>query len=206
MPEYLAPGVYVEEVDTGSKPIEGVSTSTAGMVGVTERGPVDFPILVTSFGEYARWFGERLRPEDYSNGVKDPHCHLPHAVEGFFTNGGKRLYVTRVLDVGGATKAATEAFDRGAVTSASTTLLRAASELTGTLASGPILVVVDTTNLAKDDVIRIGDGSGAEYRVVAANPTADKTLVGLSLPLSRSHDVGASVEEFTRTAAGSGPL
>ena len=41
MPEYLAPGVYVEEVDTGSKPIEGVSTSTAGMVGVTERGPVE---------------------------------------------------------------------------------------------------------------------------------------------------------------------
>ena len=49
MPEYLAPGVYVEEVDTGSKPIEGVSTSTAGMIGVTERGPVNVPILITSY-------------------------------------------------------------------------------------------------------------------------------------------------------------
>ena len=60
MPEYLAPAVYIEEVDTGSKPIEGVSTSTAGMIGLTERGPVDIPILVTSAGEFQRWFGQYL--------------------------------------------------------------------------------------------------------------------------------------------------
>src|SRR5215216_6710467 len=97
MPEYLAPGVYVEEIDTGSKPIEGVSTSTAGAVGVTERGPVDVPILVTGIGEFTRWFGERLNIADFSNG-NEFHCYLPHAVDGFFTNGGKRMYVTRVLD------------------------------------------------------------------------------------------------------------
>ena len=39
MPEYLAPGVYVEEIEMGGKPIEGVSTSTAGFLGETERGP-----------------------------------------------------------------------------------------------------------------------------------------------------------------------
>ena len=49
MPEYLAPAVYVEEIDTGSKPIEGVSTSTAGLIGVAERGPVGVPILITSW-------------------------------------------------------------------------------------------------------------------------------------------------------------
>ena len=43
MPEYLAPGVYVEEVPSGSKPIEGASTSTAAMVGMTQRGPVNVP-------------------------------------------------------------------------------------------------------------------------------------------------------------------
>ena len=74
MPEYLAPAVYVEEVDTGSKPIEGVSTSTSGMVGVTERGPVDVPILVTSTGEYRRVFGELLNPALYAE-----HRFLPHA-------------------------------------------------------------------------------------------------------------------------------
>ena len=66
MPEYLAPGVFVEEVDTGLKPIEGVSTSTAGMIGLTERGPVNVPILITSMGEFTRWFGERLSIEEFA--------------------------------------------------------------------------------------------------------------------------------------------
>jgi Bacteriophage tail sheath protein len=99
MPEYLAPGVYVEEIDTGSKPIEGVSTSTAGMVGVTERGPVNVPILITSFGEFTRWFGGYLNPADFPDTNQDrPLRYLPHAVEGFFTNGGKRVFIVRVLD------------------------------------------------------------------------------------------------------------
>src|SRR5437867_2445882 len=125
MPEYLSPGVYVEEVDTGSKPIEGVSTSTTGMVGVTERGPVNVPILVTSYGEYVRWFGERLKPQEYANG-DERHCFLPHAVEGFFTNGGKRVYIVRVLDAAKAQKASTFLFDRSTAASASTRLLRRA--------------------------------------------------------------------------------
>ena len=56
MPEYLAPGVYVEEISTGPRPIEGVGTSTAGMVGQTERGP-ERPTLVTGWLEYQRLFG-----------------------------------------------------------------------------------------------------------------------------------------------------
>ena len=60
MPEYLSPGVYVEEVPSGNKPIEGVSTSTAGIVGVTERGPVNEPTLVTSYADFTRKFGGYL--------------------------------------------------------------------------------------------------------------------------------------------------
>ena len=95
MPEYLSPGVYVEEVDSGSKPIEGVSTSTAGMVGVTERGPCNVPILVTSPGEFTRTFGGFLPATEFGS-----HRYLPHAVEGFFSNGGKRLYVVRICPAG----------------------------------------------------------------------------------------------------------
>jgi uncharacterized protein len=84
MPEYLSPGVYVEEVDTGNKPIEGVATSTVGFIGVAERGP-DEPVLVTSFGEYTRSFG------GYVN-----NRYLAHSVEGFFQNGGKRCFINRV--------------------------------------------------------------------------------------------------------------
>jgi len=84
MPEYLAPGVYVEEVERGSKSIEGVSTSTAGFLGETERGPTK-PKLLTSFSDYRRAFG----------GYHDS-SYLAHAVNGFFTNGGSRCYVGRV--------------------------------------------------------------------------------------------------------------
>src|SRR5678815_4494697 len=97
MPEYLAPGVYVEEIQTGNKPIEGVSTSTTGAVGVTERGPINVPQLVTSYGEYQRLFGGYLPADEFTDGIGVVHAYLPHSVEGFFLNGGKRAYITRVL-------------------------------------------------------------------------------------------------------------
>jgi phage tail sheath protein FI len=87
MPEYLAPGVYIEEVSTGPRPIEGVSTSTTAMLGQTERGP-EAPRLVTSWLEYQRWYGGYLPIEQ---------SYLPYAVEGFFMNGGSRLYVGRII-------------------------------------------------------------------------------------------------------------
>ena len=90
MPEYLSPGVYVEEIEIGAKPIEGVSTSTAGFVGMTERGPLNNPTLVTSFAEYQRTFGGYLG-DDFKE-----FRFLPYAVEGFFSNGGQRAYITRV--------------------------------------------------------------------------------------------------------------
>jgi phage tail sheath protein FI len=92
MPEYRAPGVYVEEVERGPKPIEGVSTSTAGFLGVTERGPTE-PRLITSFAEYRRVFGGY--PGADPSYVSYP-SNLPYAVDGFFTNGGGRCYVGRV--------------------------------------------------------------------------------------------------------------
>src|SRR5882672_3799931 len=141
MPEYLAPGVYVEEIDTGSKPIEGVSTSTAGMVGVTERGPVNVPILITSFGEFTRWFGGYLDPAVFVN-THGRHCYLPHAVEGFFTNGGKRVYIVRILDTTKALAASTYLFDRGTATSASLQLLHRSRS------NDMVIVVSDNAGLA----------------------------------------------------------
>ena len=90
MPEYLSPGVYVEEVDTGNKPIEGVGTSTVGFIGVAERGPVDWPRLVTSFSEFVRLYGKYV-----TDGAADRY--LARGVEGFFQNGGKRCFVQRVV-------------------------------------------------------------------------------------------------------------
>lgn len=100
MPEYLAPGVYVEEVSTGPRPIEGVSTSTAGFVGETERGTTR-PTLVTSWSDYVRKFGGYIDPPISST----PNIYLPYAVRGFFDNGGQRLYVARVCGQNAATAA-----------------------------------------------------------------------------------------------------
>lgn len=93
MPEYLAPGVYTEEISAGPVPITGVSTSTAGFVGLTERGPTTVR-LVTSIRDFQRWYGGLLEPESAGG------SYLPFAVKGFFDNGGQRLFVARVTGAG----------------------------------------------------------------------------------------------------------
>jgi phage tail sheath protein FI len=199
MPEYLSPGVYVEEIDTGNKPIEGVSTSTAGMEGLAERGPLNVPILVTGYGEYLRWFGGYLNIEDFTNAT-GAHCYLPHAVEGFFTNGGKRAFITRVAGEG-AVAATDDLFDRGSAASADSIILRAAAESTGTVANLPLLYVLNPlglTNIAPHNWIRIGDGSPAEYKQVSAiGAVASNTHVPLNFPLNFRHEANSQVQQFT---------
>src|SRR5882724_1010077 len=92
MPEYLAPGVYVEEIGTGPRPIEGVSTSTAGFVGQTERGPL-LPHFVTSWEEFYRWYGGYVDRTPGGTNRK----YLPYAVRGFFDNDGQRLFIARIV-------------------------------------------------------------------------------------------------------------
>ena len=123
MPQYFSPGVYVEEVESGPKPIEGVSTSVAGAVGVTQRGPTSGkPTLVTSFGDFQRIFGGFLRePDDASllnRWAADADeggrwWHFAHAVKGFFDNGGQQLFVKRVF--ASTSTPSSAAFGRGLV-------------------------------------------------------------------------------------------
>lgn len=95
MPEYLAPGVFVEEVSYRAKSIEGVSTTTTGFVGPTRYGPVrGEPELVTSLVEFERIYGGRSQLE-FADGPIDNY--MWHAVRAFFEEGGKRLYVSRVF-------------------------------------------------------------------------------------------------------------
>jgi len=92
MAEYLSPGVYVEGFEQGGRPIEGVSTSTAGFVGMTERGMIKgAPELVTSFADFKRKFGGYLSKAEYKD-----YSYLPICVEHFFINGGARCYIMRV--------------------------------------------------------------------------------------------------------------
>ena len=115
MPEYLAPGVYVEEVSYRSKSIEGVSTTTTGFVGPTRYGPVeDPPEVLTSLLDFERIYGDRGRlqfadatsyldisapPADLEDQVHREAMdnYMWHAVRAFFENGGARLYVKRIF-------------------------------------------------------------------------------------------------------------
>ena len=97
MPEYLAPGVYVEEVSYRSKSLEGVSTSVAGFIGPTRYGPTEGePELLTSFADFERIYGgvDGLSFADQSG--EQPNF-MAHAVRAFFENGGRRGYAMRVF-------------------------------------------------------------------------------------------------------------
>ena len=96
MPEYLAPGVYVEEVSYRAKSIEGVSTTTTGFVGPSRYGPVDLPLdVVTGLGEFERVYGDRQQMQ--FSGSSPTHNYMWHAVRAFFEEGGKRLYLARIF-------------------------------------------------------------------------------------------------------------
>src|SRR5215471_18245596 len=99
MPEYLAPGVYVEETSFRAKSIEGVGTTTTAFVGPTRRGPVvttefdqagnppALPELLTSYADFERMYGgvDNLR-----FGTADTTNYLAHSVVQFFNEGGSR--------------------------------------------------------------------------------------------------------------------
>lgn len=102
MPEYLSPGVYVEEVDNGPKPIEGAGTAMACFIGFTEKAQLsrqvdgetitedvlNKPQLVTNWTQYVERFGNLIKG-----------AYLPQSVYGYFQNGGTRCYVVSVKTI-----------------------------------------------------------------------------------------------------------
>src|SRR6266581_2060506 len=93
MPQYLAPGVYIEEVSFRSKSIEGASTTTTGFIGPTRYGPIDLDNeLITSLGDFKRIYGDG---EQLEFGTSFLHNYTWHAARGFFAEGGRQLYISR---------------------------------------------------------------------------------------------------------------
>ena len=95
MPTYLSPGVYVEEVPAGSRPIEGVGTSVAAFVGLAPKGPINEPTLVSNWTQFADTFGDFVESS-----------YLAYAVYGYFLNGGGNCFVVRIAaDSGNGSRA-----------------------------------------------------------------------------------------------------
>jgi phage tail sheath protein FI len=128
MPEYLSPGVYVEEVASGIKPIEGVGTSTGAFIGIAERGPVGKPRLIANWTQFTSTFGGFIEGG-----------YLAYAVYQFFNEGGTRCYVVR------AAKGSATSLRKAETAAMGSLVVRAASE--GTWGNSLSVVVADETAL-----------------------------------------------------------
>jgi hypothetical protein len=128
MPTYLTPGVYVEEVPSANKPIEGVSTSIAAFVGLAPGGPVNTPMRISNWTQFAKIYGD---PNEPDNGPFMEGAYLAHSVYGFFQNGGSLCWIVRVGDDassnggGGAARAALPAASDASVEAYSAVALEA---------------------------------------------------------------------------------
>ncbi|HKX30468.1 MAG TPA: phage tail protein, partial [Blastocatellia bacterium] len=206
MAEYLSPGVYIEEIDAGPKPIEGVSTSTAGAVGVTALGPTTGkPELVTSFAEFVRKFGGFLPEPDpgllnsWASNVTEGGrwWQFPLAVKGFFDNGGQRLYVKRVFAGGGlllrdqtsanSAVASSGAFDRGLVAEIETDVTANANPVSFKVRHLIGLSVGTSVTLRNGET---GQQIGGNFTVATYDPASRQVRLNAALPantdLSRS--------------------
>ena len=85
MPNYQSPGVYVEEVAAGARPLAGVGTAIAAFVGLTESGPFNQPTLVSNWTQFTGTFGGFVAG-----------TYLAQSVYGYFMNGGGNCYVVRI--------------------------------------------------------------------------------------------------------------
>lgn len=172
MPELLSPGVYIQEVAFGPEPIEGVSTSTAGFVGETERGPTTGqPTLVTSFPDFQNKFG------GYVSGK-----NLAYAVRGFFDNGGLRAYIVRVI--GDPATAASVAILNGYDVALLNSVTQAMSSTPYTLR------VASVVGVQVSDTITIIHTDGTPLPDVVTVQSINATMSSLTVSGALSEDIG----------------
>jgi phage tail sheath protein FI len=225
MPEYLAPGVYVEETSFRAKSIEGVGTSTTGFVGPTRKGPVAStrrgadgnppapPELITSFGDFVRTYGGL---QDLPIGGLARTNFLAHAVLNFFNEGGSRLYVARVA--AGATAAATAVVGNlGTPADAERIFIRArfpgesgngrvtvrelyTAATRATLDAAPEDTLLRARGAVATDPPRVFRKVGTEWRdtasVVLALPDSGNVVGSLVTLLVRTDDADGETEEY----------
>ncbi|MEG2440001.1 MAG: phage tail sheath subtilisin-like domain-containing protein [Acetivibrio sp.] len=154
MAEYLSPGVYVEEFESGGKPMEGVGTSTAGFIGLAERGPVEgVPQLVTNFADFKRKYGGYLSENEYGE-----YRFLAYAVEHFFINGGARCFISRVAP-------STAKCSEGCAPSKVSPVIKFKAKNPGMWGDN-IRVVISPASKAKTQVLEIiNSPTGKKYKV-----------------------------------------
>lgn len=173
MPTYLTPGVYVEEVPSGSKPIEGAGTAVAAFVGLAPGGPINQPMRISNWTQFASTFGDPANPE---NGPFMDGAYLAHSVYGFFQNGGSMCWVVRVgTDEGQPTP-------RAALPAATDKGLEAARAVALEDVTDPIELELSEEPSAGD-----ADAESTTYKLVVTAGSEREEHTGLSLKKGRAN-------------------
>jgi phage tail sheath protein FI len=177
----LTPGVYVQEIPAQSKPIEGVGTSIAAFVGLTPGGPVNTPMRISNWTEFARTFGDPANPD---NGPFMEGAYLAHSVYGFFQNGGGLCWVIRIGAGGEAGEAPRPSAALPAATNPEIEAFRAVA-LPGV--DGAIsLEFTQEATPGSEGGEEGGEDSGT-YRLVVTAGNQTETHEGLSMKKGRTH-------------------
>jgi uncharacterized protein len=199
MPTYQSPGVYVEEMEAGARPIEGVGTAVAAFVGLAGAGPFNTPTLVTNWSQFTSTFGDF---------VEGSYLHL--AVYGYFQNGGGTAYVVRIGGNGAASPAAraeltttTGGAAGGAAASLGAFRVQALAE--GAEGNDISVEIADTTaEGATEDSFKLVVKKGNNVEETFDNVTTKRgrqnvvTVVNAQSKLVRLEDLGVSPERVTR--------
>jgi len=177
VPEYLAPGVYVEETSFRAKSIEGVGTSTTAFVGPARKGPfvtadtpdddLQPPEILTSFADFERMYGSL---EDLQLGSTRVPNYLAHAVRSYFNEGGSRLYVARIFAANSSTDAGVAAvLVRADASEAERITLRA--RFPGRVGSGAVDAVETTVQVSRRTLQAAPEGSLLRRTQAGTPPT-----------------------------------
>jgi phage tail sheath protein FI len=195
MATYLHPGVYIEEIPSGAKPIEGVSTSVAALIGYAVQGPIGEPVLTHSWDEYKAEFGE----------IQSETDHLGLAAFYFFLNGGRDAYIGRLAkDAKAASLPGTALVGRGAAAAANVLAISAKSS--GAAGNGLSVQAVAAVDGYHFDVTVKQDGekveaftgltmddSDASYALAAINSGSNYITVALPAGLETFYKKATSV-------------
>ena len=199
MPQYLSPGVYIEEKEPSARPIEGVATAVAAFVGMATQGPFNTPTLVTNWTQYTQTFGE------FTEG-----SYLAHAVYGYFLNGGGSAYIVRVGDDAAA----------GAAPSARAELMSAGDATIGTYRVNAL----EAGTTGNDITVEVQDASEPSpetFKLVVRKGTTEETfdnvttrrgrqnvvtVVNAQSQLIRLEEIGTAAAVERRPASGTATL
>jgi phage tail sheath protein FI len=207
MPTYLSPGVYVEEMEAGARPIEGVGTAVASFVGLASSGPFNAPTLVTNWSQFTGIFGEFVAG-----------AYLHHAVYAYFQNGGGACYVVRIGGNGAGSPAAraelTAAAGDGGGAGASVGAFRVQALAEGAEGNDISVEIADTAaEGAAEDAFKLIVKKGNKVEETFDNVTTKRgrqnvvTVVNAQSKLVRLEDLGVATERVARgavTLAGGG--